>query len=463
MENIKTKIVTLLILSVLIVLSSLSVGVFWDNVLFASKIGNHLFENGIFNWDLPTYLDSGHPPFLATLMALGWTLFGKSLSVSHWIMLPFVFGLLWQLYVFVSSFVENKYLQIWAFLLVLADPTLLSQLVLISPEVNQLFFFFLALNATFKNNTYYKVIALVFLGIVSFRGMMLCAGIFIIDLLIHLIINKKSIKSFFTKRIFFEYLIGALPAVIFITWSLTSKGWLLTHQGSPWASSWNYVTLNDLLRNILVLVQRYIDFGRLAVFILVIIGLYMNRKTINKNIVTLLLIFLFSTFIIVISSLMSTNTMGHRYFIPSYLTLALISFLLIQQFKFRKIIYVGLLASLISGNLLVYPDAFSQGWDSSLAHLPYWNLRKNAIEFMDENEIDINKTATFFPNYTAIDNIELNGDKRSFINFSGKEHYVLYSNVYNLKDEDLELLHQNYDSIKIFETCRVRVEIFKKK
>lgn len=154
--------------------------------------------------------------------------------------------------------------------------------------------------------------------------------------------------------------------------------------------------------------------------------------------------------------------MGHRYYIPSYLCLGLISFVLINKYKIKKIIYAGLLSSLLLGNTIVYSDSFAQGWDASLAHLPYWDLRKNAIEYMDDKQIDISKTASFFPNYTSIDNVDLNGDIRSFIGFSGIETYVFYSNVYNLSDEHLKILSQEYHIIKSFEKCNIRIELMQK-
>ena len=45
-------------------------GMFWDNVLFASKMGNQIYENGLFNWTMPNEFDPGHPPFLGFLLAI---------------------------------------------------------------------------------------------------------------------------------------------------------------------------------------------------------------------------------------------------------------------------------------------------------------------------------------------------------------------------------------------------------
>ncbi len=453
----------LLVLSATIVLISLKVGMFWDNVLFASKMGDVIYENNIFNWNIPLDFDPGHPPFLAILMAIGWNLFGKSLAVSHWLMLPFVFGVLWQIHSLVVFFIKDKRLQIVAFLLVVSDPTLLSQFVLVNLEVIHLFFFFLALNAVLKNNIYLKVLGLMFLGIVSYRGMMLCAGIFLIDIFVYLFIKKGTIRSFFSKETVAIYIIGSIPANIYIVWRLFEVGWLFTHPDSPWSSLWHFVSFNEFIFNVLVIGQRFMDFGRIFILFVVVIGLFLKRKSINKEISTLVIISLFSTIVIIIVSLISTNTMGHRYFIVSYLALSLLSFILIQYFRFKKVVYIGLLSSLLLGNLIVYSDEFAQGWDASLAHLPYWDLRKNAIRYMDNKQLSISETSSFFPNNTTINNVDLNGDMRSFIKFSGTEKYVFYSNVYNLSDDELKKLHQNYHILKSFEKRNVRIEIMQKK
>ena len=154
--------------------------------------------------------------------------------------------------------------------------------------------------------------------------------------------------------------------------------------------------------------------------------------------------------------------MGHKYYIASYISIVLLAFMLIQEYKRVKIIFLLLWSSLILGNFIVYPDSFAQGWDSSLAHLPYWDLREKGIQYMDKNKLPIAETASFFPNATAIDNVDLNGNNRSFIGFTGKENFVFYSNVYNLSDEDLKTLHENYHIIQTFEKRNVRVEILKK-
>lgn len=462
------KTISLAVLSVFVVMISMNIGIFWDNVLFVSKMGNPLFYNGIFRWNsIPLESDPGHPPFLATYMAIGWRLFGRSLSTSHWMMFPFIFGLLWQVCSFICYFIKEKSFQFWAFILVIADPTFLSQLVQVNPELIQLFFFFMALNATLQKKVSLKIIGLAFLGIVTYRGMMLCAGIFLIDVLMHIFIREENLKSFFTKQIITTYLIAAIPAVLYLTWRITAKGWISSHPLETWGNAWLFSSVGDflrnLIRNILVLGQRFIDFGRLIPILFILITLYLKRREIEwVKIKPVLLIIFFSTIVICIISLIIRSPMGHRYFIPSFLSLGLLSFLLINEYKYKRIIYLGLLISLLSGNFIVYSDSYSQGWDASLAHMPYWKLRRNAIEYMDNRHLPVSETASFFPNCTSIDNVDLNGDMRSFISFSGTENYVFYSNVYNLNDDELELLHHNYHILESFNSGKVRVEIMQR-
>ncbi len=457
------------LLSIVFLIVSFDIGMFWDNVLFGAKMGNDLYHNGIFRWSaIALEHDAGHPPLLATLLAMSWTVFGKSLVVSHWVMFPFSIGLLWQLYNFVSFFIKDTPLRIAGFVLVLADPTLLSQFVLVAPEAIQLFFLFMALNGILRHQTYLKIIGLALLGIASYRGMMLCAGLFLVDAVIHLGIHKVGIRKFFEKKTLSIYLIAALPACSYLTWRLITKGWIISHPSQLWGSAWHFTSVQDFLmnflRNIAVLGFQFTDFGRMTLVLFILYTLFIKRKSIEwKKYTPVIAIIIFSTIVIYGLSLLMKNTMGHRYYITSFLAIGLLAFMLSRLYRLKKGIYVVLLVSLLGGNFIVYSDAFAQGWGASLAHLPYWDLRKQAIEYMDTQAIPIGETSSFFPNSTTIDDIELNGDIRAFVRFTGTEPYVFYSNVYNLTDEELALLRQNYTLRQSFAKYQVRVEIFEHK
>ena len=126
-------------------------------------------------------------------------------------------------------------------------------------------------------------------------------------------------------------------------------------------------------------------------------------------------------------------------------------------------LYVLLFLGLVSGNLWVYPEKISQGWDATLAHLPYHQLRKNAIQFLEDKNINFQEVGTFFPNYTSIDEIDLNDDSRFFEYFNQKNPYIFYSNVYNVSDEDYDFLQENYYELKRFKKGNVYVSLLKMK
>ena len=461
----KIEIIGVSIVGVLLVMLGMNTGLFWDNVLFVSKMGTPLYENGIFNWlSIPIDSDPGHPPFIAILMAMGWKIFGRSLETSHWIMLPFIIGLLWQLLLLVKHFVKESHLKVWALLLILSDPTLLCQLILINPEPILLFFFFLSLNAILNEKYFYKVIGISLLGIVSLRGMMLCAGLFLFDLF-YTIYIIRDYKKFISKKNILIYFLASLLAILYLVWRLNERGYISSHPNETYGNAWAFESVQmffkNFARNIVVLIHRFLDFGRVIPILFVVLAFFLKKELRKQLKVKTLLFGVFvPTSVIYTISIIIINPMSHIYYIASFVCIILLAFVMLQQMKHSKAIFVGILISLLAGNLIVYPQKIAQGWDASLAHLPYWNLRKEAITYLDNNRIDIRETASFFPNYTSIDDVDLNGDTRSFKRFSGNAKYVFYSNVYNVTDEDLNRLSTDYHIIKAFRKNRVYINIY---
>lgn len=452
-------------ISLLIFFVSSNLGIFWDNVLFVSRTGNFLYSDNIFNWNLPNDLDAGHPPTFGFLLAVLWKIFGHKLWVSHLLMIPFTAGLLYQLFRFTSFYIKSYTFIFFALLLIIADPTLITQLVLVTPEIILFFLFFLAINSILYKKNNMKIIALFFLSIISLRSMMLCAGIFLFEIFNYLYINKGKLKFLLSIKFIKGYVIASLPALIYLTLHHINKGWLISHVNSPWASHRNFASLSEILKNTIVLTHRYLDFGRFLIYIFIVYTLLKyNKKAFNKNTQQLLLLSFSSVIIIILISIFGTNTFGHRYFVISFIILNFLSFyLLIEFYRLKKIIYTILLFTLITGNLWVYPREIAQGWDASLAHLPYYNLRYQAILYLDTEKIDINTVATFFPNTTTLDNIDFNEDYRSFVHFNGQNEYVLFSNIFNLTDKDYHILDNNYSIHKRFEKNNIYINIYKLK
>ncbi len=452
------------VLSVILFFLSLRTGFFWDNVLFASKMGGYLYENSLFDWNIPVEFDPGHPATLAFINALGWKIFGQHLWASHLMMLPFVFGFLVQLLLLVKSFVKNNRLVLAAFILIIADPTISSEMILVSPEIIQLFFFLWAINSIHKNNHVQKTIALAFLGIIFFRGMMLCAGVFIYELIRHIFFNRNKLISFFNHKIILSYMLGSIPAIYYVTWRLVTKGWLQSHPDSPWSTLWQYATPAIFLRNLLILANRLGDFGRVFILLFIVISFIIIKKVrYDKSILQIIIIGVSAIFVVTIISVMSQNAFGHRYFIAFFITSTLAAFVIIKDYiKPKKIVYILLISGLITGNLWIYPEKIAQGWSASLAYYPYFKLRHQAIQYIDEQQMNVDDFASFFPNICSIHEVDLNGDQREFQEFTGENKYVFYSNVYNLNDNEYTILNNKYQEIKRFTKFNVEVKLLKK-
>jgi hypothetical protein len=452
-----------LILGVLIFFVSKKFGMFDDDILFGSKMGNQLYYSSIFNWSMPDSFDPGHPPFLGFILAIFWRIFGHELWVSHLAILPFIIGFFYQLHKFISYFISKRRLQFFAFLLIIVDPSVSTCLVLVNMEIIMLFFFFLAVNSILQKNNTLKFIGLFFLSIVSYRSMMLFAGIFLFDFLNKVFYQKEKNKNSITFKFLFFYLVASLPAFIFVGWRLLTKGWLQTHPDSPWVGLWHVADLNYFIRNTIVLVWRFLDFGRIFIMLFIIISFAVHGKKIieSKENKQLLLLAISAVIFIVLTILSVTNSVGIRYFIVSYICFNLFAFKIISEFySSKKRLYILLFIGLLSGNLWIYPKSLSQGWRATLGHTPYHSLRIQAIDYLDKNKININDVGSFFPNYTTIDLIDLSGDKRAFAKFNGKNKYVFYATVYNLSEEELKDLDTNYSILQEFNKNNITVIIY---
>lgn len=458
----------LIILTLIIFILSKDSVFFWDNVLFGSKIGHFFYEQETFSLRLPTIIDPGHPPFLAVFMSFVWKYLGHSLFMSHLAMMPFVFGILYQVKRFLQYYNLPNHILLLAFGLIVLDPTISAQLVLINPEVFHLFFFFLALNGLLYDKHIVQTTGLLLLGITSFRGMFLCAGFFTFDILNHIYLNKKELGSWLSSTKISIYVLGGMPSIVFVVWRLVSVGYLQTHPDSPWSDCWGIVSINGFFVNLVVLSHRYLDFGRILVLTILTCLVYVKRKHLlfTKEIKQLILLSVCSVWIIILVSLISINPFGHRYFIISFIPIYIvIAKLIYQLLKPTQVLLFSLvlISCLISGNLWVYPRSIAQGWDASLAHYPYSSLRNKALNYMYQNNIPINKTASFFPNETIIKNIDLSSNIESFCKFNKTNDYVLYSNVYNVDDNVLTILDRDYEVMTRFNSLTVEIELLVKK
>lgn len=442
---------------------------FWDTTQLGSKHANYYLTTNFSHLLLPKAIDSGHIPAFGMYIGLMWKFFGRNLMVSHLSMLPFVLGIIWQLHKTVKNHLKIEHAGL-ALLLVLLDPTLLSQITLITPDIPLVFFFLLGLNSVIANKRNVLSISVFFLFLTSMRGMMISFCLFIIDCYYHLNF-KNSLKNIFYSLVkkSLIYIPSLLLFILFSVYHYLEKGWIGYHDESPWAECFKTVDIKGFFFNIGIFSWRLLDFGKVGIWLIFSILFIKYRKEIFKDKGTKSLLFIFTCFLLILplNMLWAKNLLAHRYLLPIFLLFSLLSakilFSTYTHLKLKRAFVLIWLFSILSGHFWVYPEKLSQGWDATLGHLPYYKLRKQAIQYIDKQEIDIEKVHSFFPNLPTIDAIDLNKDYRSFKQYNENAQYVLYSNVYNVSDEAYDALTSKYDPIKEFKHSTVYVIIYKKR
>lgn len=453
-----------------ILLSSLNFFFFWDKDILNSRQAFYYLEHG-FSFLAPPGMDSGHPPIMGWLLAGSWKIFGTNLAISHLVMFPFAIGMVWQLYRFTSFFLpaKSRYLVL---LLTILDTSLLSQLVILTGELILVFLFFLAVNSVLNKKYLLLAIATIFLGLSSSRGTMSC----VIVVLFHLvtIYREKQLSGLFKD--FFKLALIYLPAVLitggYLLFHYKATGWIgYDPDGEHWVQLFQRTDLSGAIRNSFILGWRLIDFGRLFLWLIggYFLILFLRKKMrMDSKIITLLWLAFISLLIYSPSWIMYTGLLSHRYIIPIYIIISvLIGYILFEKFDFlrlKKYLFGILLIGLLSGNFWVYPDSIAKGWDATLAHIPYYKLRRDMIKYLETEKIPISKVGTEVPNNAPIKFVDLKNDSRIFPykNMETQE-YILYSNIYNMfTNEELRELKEDWLLIKEYKLLQVRVSLYHK-
>ena len=154
---------------------------------------------------------------------------------------------------------------------------------------------------------------------------------------------------------------------------------------------------------------------------------------------------------------------------PVFLSFNLIALYLLFSFvsseKLKRIISTIWLLGLITGNFWVYPDKVAQGWDSTLAHLPYYDLRSDIIDYLHKNNIDIRDVGSDFPMTGPFKHLDLSDNLIAFPdkNFE-HQNYILYSNIFNdFSDSQIDELQSNWKVVHRIHRCQVFFIVYEKR
>lgn len=441
---------------------------FWDTVQLGSAHATYYLSNNFSNLILPVDFDSGHIPTFGLYIALVWKIFGRNLEASHLAMLPFALGIVWQLYRLCQKIIRPEFAGI-AMLMILADPSLLAQITLVSPDIPLALFFLMGINAVLENRKKWLLLAVLLLFLTSMRGMMVSLCLLGLDLYCNVGFRKNTKEIFISLiRRSVIYIPGFVAFLCYNSYHFYKTGWIGYHKDSPWAECFEPVGIGGFFYNIGTLGFRLLDFGRVGIWLTLLILIAVYRKKLLENAQTKMLLF-FGLLMLVLfpaNMLWAKNLLGHRYLIPVFLVIALLCAHILFSDYVSKKLRIGLsvlwIVVLLSGNFWIYPDKIAKGWDATLAHLPFYKLRTEAIAYLNRENIDLGEVKSFFPNAVSFNYIDLNNDPRQFGNFDGTNEYVFYSNIFNIPDTDYDLIMTKYKLLKRFDNRGIYVGIYKK-
>lgn len=348
---------------------------FWDNVL-NSRIAHWYLESGFERLVPPESLDAGHPPFFSLYIAGLWSAFGKSLLVAHLGMLPFLLATVWAWWRICQNLLPSFYAG-WGMLILLVEPTYFAQSSMVSPDVALVCCFLLGVVAILEGHRWLIPLATVLMCMVTFRGILMVPALFLMQW------AWSGARWNLPKLL--SFVPAFLPSALFAAWwlwhHLQVQGWLFTPPPETYGGHREVMGFGGMLRNIGITGWRFLDYGRIFVWIFLFAAFFIARKRLlqNSRFRKAAVFFLVPTIWLALLLVPFSNPIGHRYFAVAFLALGILSLIAVDivETKWRRWmvpVLVGI--GLLGGHFWVYPDPIAQGWDASLAHLRFFPLQE---------------------------------------------------------------------------------------
>ena len=477
-ENTKYHIFTGIIILFIILLKIYLTNItfFWDSIACLSRPACFFYENHLQNFIYSGRMDTGDPHVIPYYLATVWTLFGKSLLISHLAFLPIVTGVVYQIILLskkISAPIDQKNAFIaflFVFFLVLANPVIFTQLLLLSIDLWVIFFATYCLNQMLANKKTGLSIAFIGLCLTNRRGMIVAAVLMIAYVIKIFLLEKRT----FSIKEFVKAVAPTLPAcftvLAYLFFRFYYHGWVFSNADSAWASTSEFVNFYGFIRNIVVFIWWNLNFGMIGLWVIILFMFvkFGYKRLFNSQTSFLWTCYFLLQFAFACVTLPLTNPFGMRYFaVPFILLSIIVAKLVFDLFDKKRALIISsvLIIVLATGNLWLYPEKISQNWDSTLKHLPFYSLRKECFDYMEKHAIPYDQTAAGFslsgnqPFTTLLDEEKIISSQ-----ITEDTKFFLYSNISNLNDELIDEFHnpEKWTNIKTFEKGGVFIQILKK-
>jgi hypothetical protein len=136
----------------------------------------------------------------------------------------------------------------------------------------------------------------------------------------------------------------------------------------------------------------------------------------------------------------------------------------LKGWRQQLIFYGCILTTQIIGNYWVYPQPIATGWDATSAHIPYYRLRNEMLQYIDNQKISYDSIGTTYPNQRSFKHTDLSEKQGQFPVYDLNKHpYIFYSNVMNdFTEKDLKILKNQWKIVHQLRGGMVEVILFKK-
>lgn len=426
---------------------------FFGDMTYISSVAHDIYDSN-FSKIINPNNDNGTPPLFSLYFAGLWKLFGRNLVVSHFGILVFFIGLLYQFYKLSLRFIPKK-LSIIAVIVLLSDPIFSTQFSIMTYDIVLVFFFLLGINSVFDKRYLLLILSTIIIALLNLRGFTIVISLFAI----HCYLNKQySISKIIKTSIL--YIPALMGILLWINYHHQVMGWYAVSPSN--SNLHNIGGFSWVVKNLAFEIIAFFSNGRfILLFIVLSIISYLifkKKSIISSSIKELSIFFLLtiSPFILIFTT--TSYPTGPRYFMIAYPLFYLIFIYFVNEFekniKFKSsstLIYGIAIFSFIQSIFWFNPYPYTNAWDSNLKLIHFFNIQKQMLDKVKDGSINPAKTYTSFPLHKNFKYAYVN-DKYDiqFQEYAGaqlkKGDMVIHANIYS----DLELAKPKSGSAPMF-------------
>ena len=448
-------------------------GYFWDTIQQISKEAHGYYQTGFSSLLLPA-TDTGadavatgyHPPLMGMVTAALWKIFGYRLWVSHAFVMLWAVVLVCNVWKLLTRLFSHR-MAGWVLLIVMLEPTVLTQFAIASPDFILLTAFIVALRGMLEHKSRLLALGLIVLCAVNMRGIFAGAGLFVVQLYY----SRLQVSNPLNLRSVFNIMLPYLPALVltagYFGYYFAARGWFFTHAGGHYSLPSG---AGAVVKHLAEYGLRSVENGRIVIWL---IGIYVafhlskKMKTLSAELIAVLLLFALLAGLYLLLGCFTRMPFSARYFMPQFFLLTVLVLKGLTEIVTGKKFIVYLIVVLcfeLTGHLWIYPRKIAKSWDCTLAHLPYYGLRAECFQYIDKQGWNYKDISGGFCLYGNRRFTELgNADKT--VGTSTNNRYFIYSNISNVDDSLFDELENPtyWTPVRQFEKGAVVIIIYEQK